>query len=369
MKSFAAPAQLAEALRQGNMIVLLDDEDRENEGDLVMAASLVTPASINFMATHARGLICLTITEARARQLHLPLMVDNNQSSHATNFTVSIEAATGVSTGISARDRAHTVLTAVKPDATAQDLVRPGHVFPLIARNGGVLVRAGHTEAGCDLVGMAGLEPAAVIVEILNQDGSMARREHLLSFARQHSLQIGTIADLIAFRLANERTVHQTHQRAVSLAQGDFTMHVFADDVSGTTHLALCRELVHDRPPLVRVHQYAGVSDAIGLGVQGHWSLQHALGRIATEGGILLLLHYQHESEVRLQEWLQQTTESQEDLRHHTYISHGTGAQILRDLGVGKMRLLSSNLHFGALAAFGLEIVEFVEPEDSHHNQ
>jgi len=344
------------------MVVLLDDEDRENEGDLVAAASLIQPETINFMATHARGLICLTLSEARARQLALPLMVNDNQSPLTTNFTVSIEAANGVSTGISAHDRARTILTAVKPDAAPQDLVRPGHIFPLIARNGGVLVRAGHTEAGCDLVGMAGLEPAAVIVEILREDGGMARRAELAAFATKHNLPIGTIADLIEYRLATERTVRKVHQRKVDLPQGTFTLHAYADQVSGGTHIALCKGELDGNPPLVRVHQYAGLSDAIGLCASGRWSLQHALDQIATDGGLLLLLHYRHDSETNLKDYLYGKQATAPGQSHHTYISHGTGAQILRDLGINKMRLLSSSLQFGALAAFGLEIVEFVEP-------
>ena len=362
MSHYAAPTELATALRQGQMVILVDDQERENEGDLIAAAPLITPQAINFMATHARGLICLTITEARAQALGLAPMVQQNNSPLHTNFTVSIEAATGVSTGISTADRAHTIRTAVKPDANAHDIVCPGHVFPLVARQGGVLVRAGHTEAGCDLVGMAGLESSAVIVEILKEDGSMARRPDLLAFAAKHKLLIGTIADLITYRLEHERTVSKTHQQMVHLPQGDFTMHTFSDSVSKTTHIALEKSSFDTQAPLVRVHQYHGVSDVLGLHASGSWSLQHALTTIGDQGGVLLLLHYPHCSESHLNQFLRNPQSTKGEIGHRSYISHGTGAQILRDMGIREMRLLSSPLHFGGLAAFGLKIVEFIEP-------
>ena len=223
--------EIIEDLRQGRMVVIMDDEDRENEGDLVMAAELVTPAAVNFMARYGRGLICLTLTREHCRQLRLPLMVGVNESAHRTNFTVSIEAADGVTTGISATDRATTILAAVKPDAQPQDIVQPGHIFPLMAQPGGVLVRAGHTEAGCDLVRLAGLTPAAVIVEILNEDGSMARRPDLELFAREHGLKIGTIADLIQYRVRHEKTVERVHDCLLPTEYGNFRMHAYQDCV------------------------------------------------------------------------------------------------------------------------------------------
>ena len=226
--------EILDDLRQGRMVVIMDDEDRENEGDLVMAASKVRPEDINFMARYGRGLICLTLTRDRCRQLRLPLMVSDTDLDHGTNFTVSIEAAEGVTTGISAYDRAHTVRTAVAPDARPEHLRQPGHIFPLMAQPGGVLTRAGHTEAGCDLVRIAGLEPAAVIVEILNEDGTMARRPQLEEFAREHGLKIGTIADLIRYRLEKERSVERIAERDVNTDFGPFRLHCYEDHVNGT---------------------------------------------------------------------------------------------------------------------------------------
>ncbi|MEJ2756427.1 MAG: 3,4-dihydroxy-2-butanone-4-phosphate synthase, partial [Gammaproteobacteria bacterium] len=292
--------ELLDDLRLGRMIILVDDEDRENEGDLVLAASHVTPEAINFMARHARGLICLTLTTQRCQQLGLPLMLDGkkgeNGSQHGTNFTLSIEAATGVSTGISAADRARTVQVAVTPNARPEDLVHPGHVFPIMAQPGGVLNRAGHTEAGCDITRLAGLEPSAVIVEIMNDDGTMARRPDLETFAQTHGLKMGTIADLIEFRLNNERTVECVQTGELDTQYGVFQLHVFRDLVDEhMTHLALVKgPLSTTEPVLVRVHNADPLRDLLGArrdGVLG-WSIQAAMRRIASESGVVVLLDH-----------------------------------------------------------------------------
>jgi 3,4-dihydroxy 2-butanone 4-phosphate synthase/GTP cyclohydrolase II len=272
-------------IRAGRMVILMDDEDRENEGDLVMAATHVRPEDINFMASHGRGLICLTLTRKRCEQLALPLMVQSNLSSHATNFTVSIEAASGVTTGISAADRARTIQAAVAADAQPRDIVQPGHIFPLMAQPGGVLTRAGHTEAGCDLARLAGLEPAAVIVEILKEDGSMARRPDLEVYARQHGLKIGTIEDLIRYRIENEKTVERVASSDLATEHGIFRVHAYHDSIDGAVHLALVMgDLDPDEPTLVRVQLQHTLSDLIDVKREGqHWPLRDVLQRVARE--------------------------------------------------------------------------------------
>src|SRR5512145_1764600 len=241
MVSLNSTDEILEDIRQGRMVVIMDDEDRENEGDLVIAAELVRPEDVNFMARYGRGLICLTLTRDRCRQLRLPLMVTETDRDQRTNFTVSIEAAEGVTTGISAYDRAHTIRTAVQPHARPEDLRQPGHVFPLMAQPGGVLTRAGHTEAGCDLARLAGLPPAAVIVEVLNDDGTMARRPDLEAFAERHGLKIGTIADLIRYRLEKERSVERIAERDIETDFGPFRLCCYEDHVNSTVHLAFVR--------------------------------------------------------------------------------------------------------------------------------
>ncbi len=345
----------------GRMVVLMDDHERENEGDLVMAACQVKAGHINFMSRHGRGLICLALTPEDCERLRLPLMSNRGFSCHGTNFTASIDAGTGVTTGISAADRAHTVRTAVAPDTGPADLVRPGHVFPLMAHPGGVLVRAGHTEAGCDLARLARLHPAAVIVEILNEDGSMARRPQLEQFAEQHSLQLGTIADLISYRMQNEKTVQRLCEQAVHTEFGDFRLLVYKDLIHTGIHYALVAgELEPARPVLVRVHLHDPVLDLTGL-VKGH-NIQRTLLRIGREGGVAVVLcdPLEPEEVVARVESLGSggTMEHPHDLR-----TIGIGAQILVDIGVQKMRVLSSPRRMHALAGFGLEIVEFVEPE------
>jgi len=285
-------------LAAGKMVVIMDDEDRENEGDLLMAAELVRPEDINFMARYGRGLICLTLTRERCKQLRLPLMVSDTDSDHRTNFTLSIEAAEGVTTGISAHDRAHTVLTAVKSDAKPEDLRQPGHIFPLMAQPGGVLTRAGHTEAGCDLVRLAGLSPASVIVEILNEDGTMARRPDLETFAVQHGLKIGTIADLIRYRIDKERSVERIAEQQIETDFGSFRMMCFEDHVNRSVHLALvCGEPTKVDAPLVRVHLQDTLRDLVGVhDTKRSWSLRAAMQRVAAEGtGVIVLLQPKEE--------------------------------------------------------------------------
>jgi 3,4-dihydroxy 2-butanone 4-phosphate synthase/GTP cyclohydrolase II len=360
--------EIIEDIRQGRMVVIMDDEDRENEGDLLMAASLVRPQDINFMATHGRGLICLTLTPERCRQLSLPLMVYDNQAQLGTAFTVSIEAAQGVTTGISAHDRAHTVLTAVEPDAKPQDLVQPGHIFPLMAQPGGVLTRAGHTEAGCDLARLAGLEPAAVIVEILNQDGTMARRPDLERFAEEHDLKVGTIADLIHYRIANEKSVERVAECDLSTEYGEFRLLAYQDIVHEGLHLALVMgEVSPDDLTLVRVQVQNALSDLFGAQMEDTgWPLRDAMRRVAEQGRGVIVVLGQHESPKDLVQRIQNYNEHKKsgepltrEVRHELR-THGIGAQILSDLGVRRMRVLSAPMVVHGLSGFGLEVVEYV---------
>jgi 3,4-dihydroxy 2-butanone 4-phosphate synthase/GTP cyclohydrolase II len=366
MSSLHTIDEILEDLRQGRMVVIMDDEDRENEGDLVMAASKVRPEDVNFMARYGRGLICLTLTRDRCRQLRLPLMVSETDLDQSTNFTVSIEAAEGVTTGISAYDRAHTIRTAVAPDARPEHLRQPGHIFPLMAQPGGVLSRAGHTEAGCDLVRIAGLEPAAVIVEILNEDGTMARRPELEAFARGHGLKIGTIADLIRYRLEKERSVERIAERDVQTDMGPFRLHCYEDHVNGTVHLALVRGVLRaGGEPLVRVHLKDTVRDLVGVHEVGHsWTLRGAMERIAREGEGVVVLLRPHESPLEIAQAVRSGerlavahgAEGAQVLR-----TYGIGAQILRDLGVSRMRVLSAPKQMHGLSAFGLEVAGYVD--------
>jgi 3,4-dihydroxy 2-butanone 4-phosphate synthase/GTP cyclohydrolase II len=371
-------------VRQGRMVVLLDDEHRENEGDLVMAAACVRPEDINFMARYGRGLICLTLTRERCRQLRLPLMVSDTDMNGHTNFTVSIEAAEGVTTGISAYDRAHTVRTAVRADARPEDLRQPGHIFPLMAQPGGVLTRAGHTEAGCDLARLAGFEPAAVIVEILNEDGTMARQADLELFARHHGLKIGTVAGLIRYRLRNERSVERVCEQTVATEFGEFRLHAYEDHVHRDVHLALVRgtldgALDNARAPLVRVHLTDTLRDLIGVQTERGWPLREALQRVAQEGQGVVVILRQGESPRELIEAVQALAPQAFETRAGTagrkrppepaaaagdgnvLRTFGIGAQILQDLGVRRMRVLSAPRQMVGLSAFGLEITEYVE--------
>jgi 3,4-dihydroxy 2-butanone 4-phosphate synthase/GTP cyclohydrolase II len=355
-------------IREGRMVVIVDDEDRENEGDLVMAAAKVRPEDINFMARYGRGLICLTLTRSRCQQLRLPLMVTGTDERQGTNFTVSIEAAEGVTTGISAFDRARTIRVAVAPEARPEDLRQPGHVFPLMAQPGGVLTRAGHTEAGCDFARLAGLEPAAVIVEILNEDGTMARRPQLELFARQHGLKIASIADLIRFRLQKEVSVERISEQNVSTEFGHFRMVCYEDHVNRNVHLALVHgSLTGTDPPLVRVHVQDTLGDVIGVqSPRLGWPLRAALRRIVEAGnGVVVLLRYP-ESPRQLVDGvrtLAQPAPPEPQRRDGATVlrTFGTGAQILRDLGVSRMRVLSAPKQMHALSGFGLEVAEYVD--------
>ena len=360
--------ELLEDLRAGRMIVMMDDADRENEGDLVMAASKVRPEDINFMARFGRGLICLPLTRERCRQLQLPLMVNKNQGRFSTNFTVSIEAAEGVTTGISAYDRAHTIRTAVTPDAGVHDLSQPGHVFPLMSQPGGVLARAGHTEASVDMAMLAGLEPAAVLVEILNEDGSMARQPELEEFAKEHGLKIGTIADLIHYRMQTEKSVDHISTHEVATDFGPFTLHTYRDQIENKLHLALMRGVAHPETPfLVRVHVQNPLSDVLSI----HRSdfgmpLRTALSQIDEAGsGLVLVLGGDKDDEEILRQIQQKPAPSIEpngDNRQSRELrTYGIGAQIIADLGIRKMRVLSAPWKLTGLAGFGLEVEEYID--------
>ncbi len=352
----------------GKMVIMVDDEDRENEGDLLMAAEKVRPEDINYMATHGRGLICLTLSRKRCAQLRLPLMVMDTDQHHATNFTVSIEAASGITTGISAHDRATTVRAAVARDARPEDLRQPGHIFPVMAQPGGVLTRAGHTEAGCDLARLAGLEPAAVIVEILNEDGSMARRPDLERFARTHDIRIGTIADLIRYRLEKERNVERISEMPVETRHGPFTLYCYDDLVSRTVHAALVKGDLSKTPnPLVRVHIQDTLGDVIGVRSRSlGWPLDNAIERVAAEpAGVIVLLRDQ-ESPRDFVESVRGLAEARDEVGERrsgeaVLRTYGVGAQILRDLGLSKIRVLSAPKHLYAISGFDLEIIEYVE--------
>ncbi|MCX7141040.1 MAG: 3,4-dihydroxy-2-butanone-4-phosphate synthase [Proteobacteria bacterium] len=309
-------------IKAGKMVILVDEEDRENEGDLVLAADFVTPEKINFMARFARGLICLTLTEDRCRQLELAPMAQDNRSSHGTAFTVSIEAATGVTTGISAHDRARTVQAAVARDAKPGDIVQPGHVFPIAAQPGGVMVRAGHTEAGCDLTELAGLTPAAVICEIMKDDGSMARLPDLIEFGQAHGLKIGTIADLIHFRSQTESLVERVAERDIATAHGAFRMLAYREKISGATHVALARGAID--PEVIVLLNCAETAEQLA-------------GRVASTA----------------KPWAAGRME---------LLTYGIGAQILRDLNVGKMRLMATPRKMPSMAGWDLEVAEYVQP-------
>ncbi|MCM5572416.1 bifunctional 3,4-dihydroxy-2-butanone-4-phosphate synthase/GTP cyclohydrolase II [Burkholderiaceae bacterium FT117] len=368
--SLATTPEIIAELKAGRMVILVDEEDRENEGDLVLAADFVTPEAINFMARFGRGLICLTLTEERCRQLRLPLMVSANGTVHGTNFTVSIEAAEGVTTGISAADRARTIQVAVARDAKPDDIVQPGHIFPLKAQPGGVLMRAGHTEAGCDLAQLAGLTPAAVICEILKDDGTMARLPDLIEFGREHGLKIGTIADLIQYRNANESLVERLSQRPIETPWGAFTLTAYRDKPGGAPHLALSLgEIFPDRETLVRVHEPLTVLDLLDAGAHGHsWPLPRAMRRIADEGcGAVVLLNCAQPADVLFAELAAAAPQGEAETAASTrrrvgkvdLRTYGIGAQILKDLGVGRMRLLSQPRKIPSMAGFDLEVVGF----------
>ena len=369
--------EILEDLRAGHMVVIMDDEDRENEGDLVMAASCVRAEDVNFMARYGRGLICLTLTRERCRQLRLPLMVSDTDSQHKTNFTLSIEAAEGVTTGISAHDRAQTIRAAVASTAKPEDLRQPGHVFPLMAQPGGVLTRAGHTEAGCDLARLAGFMPAAVIVEILNEDGTMARRPDLEKFAERHGLKIGTIADLIRYRLVNDRlnnepSVERIFDGAVETEFGAFRLCCYEDHVHKNVHVALVKGDLNASPsPLVRVHVNDTLRDLIGVRSERlGWPLRGAIRRIASEPSGVVVILRSEENPREFMESVRQIdrppAEATAPTAHGATVirTYGIGAQILTDLGVKRMRVLSAPKQLQGLAAFDLEITGYVDGDE-----
>jgi len=366
-KGFLSPVdEIIEDLRNGRMIILVDAEDRENEGDLVIPAQMATPDAINFMAKHGRGLICLSLTAQRAQQLRLEYMARQNQARNRTAFTVSIEAREGIATGISAHDRARTIATAIDPTKDFNDIVSPGHVFPLIAREGGVLVRAGHTEASVDLARMAGLYPAGVICEIMNDDGTMARMPDLVAFAQRHALKIGTIEDLIGYRLRHDRIVREVAKTAIESAHGgSFVLYVFETPVEPVEHLAFVKgDLSAPGPVLVRVHAVNVLTDLLGVGAEGPRDslIEKAMGMIAQEGrGVIVLIRDLRPKSVSA--WVAQNAESKRPRRQVTaerrLVEIGVGSQILRTLGVSDMVLLTNAppSRYVGLEAFGLRIV------------
>ena len=360
--------ELIQEIQDGRMIILMDDEDRENEGDLVISASRISSEDINFMARYGRGLICLTLTSEHCKKLNLPLMTNYPNSNFMTNFTVSIEAAEGVTTGISAADRALTIKKAVAVDAKATDLVQPGHVFPLMAQQGGVLSRAGHTEAGCDLARLAGFQSSAVIVEILNEDGSMARRDDLERFAVEHNLKIGTISDLISYRIQNEKTVEHITECNLPTEYGNFVLHAYQDKLNKKLHLALVKgKLIPSEPTLVRVHVENPISDLTGsIAKDRGWPVNNVLERFSNEERAVLVILCNQYTPIELINQIEsyrlpkkKIDDKNENISWDTR-TIGLGAQILFDLGIKKMRLLSAPNHIHALSGFGLEIVEYI---------
>jgi 3,4-dihydroxy 2-butanone 4-phosphate synthase/GTP cyclohydrolase II len=362
--------ELIQDIRDGKMIIIMDDEDRENEGDFIVAAEHCTAETVNFMSKHGRGLICLTLTDEKCKQLSLGLMVRDTQAQHSTNFTLSIEAAEGVTTGISAADRARTIQAAVAMDASPTDIIQPGHIFPLMAQSGGVLTRAGHTEAGCDFSRCAGVDPSAVIVEILNDDGSMARRPDLEKIALEFDMKIGTIADLIKYRVQNEKTVHRESVCSLPTEFGDFTLYTYQDELRGDLHMALVKGSIKpDTPTLVRVHIANPFADLTATTrKEAGWPLRDVLRRVSEEGeGVVVILNNQIESSDLLEEVIRYSELSSEaditskkEMKPMKFRQIGLGAQILSDVGVRKMRVMSNPRKYHALSGFGLEVVEYV---------
>ncbi len=351
--------EIIEDYKQGKMIILMDDENRENEGDLLVAAEKVSKEDINFMATHGRGLICLTLTQERCQLLNLPLMVSQNSDLHSTNFTVSIEAASGVTTGISVADRTKTIIDAVAKDAKPIDIVQPGHVFPLMAQQGGVLIRAGHTEAGCDLARLAGFEPASVIVEILNDDGSMARSGDLHKFGKKHDIKVGTIADLIHYRVENEKSIERISQRPFETKYGKFELYSYLDRIHNDLHIALVKGVIDESSePYVRVHMENIFKDVLQEYKRG-FTINSALNKISdVETGVFLLLRKQ-DNQAILENIDNQDYNSKDDSR-----TFGIGAQILADLGVTNMKSLGNPRKWPGLDGFGINITEYINTKE-----
>ena len=356
---FNETKELIEDIAEGKMVILLDDEDRENEGDLVCAAELIDDKKINFMISKARGLVCLPLSPEKCDKLNLPMMTNNNRAKHGTGFTVSIEAKDGITTGISAVDRALTIQAAANKDALASDIVQPGHIFPLKAMDGGVLNRAGHTEAACDLSRLAGLEPSGVICEIMNDDGTMARRDDLMLFAEKHGLKIGTIADLIQYRAVKEKSVTKEYEREVHIRGNKLTLSAWKDSIFGKLHLSFTKgDLASEEAPIVRVHAPNLIHDLVGVDEFGsRLSFKDAIDRVCEEEvGVLLLIGNQETPD----ELIGHLQGSEKKWVPDTRVS-GVGSQILRELGLKKIRLLAAPLKYPSLSGFDLEVVGFVK--------
>lgn len=364
--TLASTPDIIAELKAGRMVILVDEEDRENEGDLILAADFVTPEAINFMARYGRGLICLTLTQERCKHLNLPLMTYRNGTQYGTAFTVSIEAAEGVTTGISAADRSHTIATAVARDTRADQIVQPGHVFPIMAQPGGVLVRAGHTEAGCDLTALAGLTPAAVICEVIKDDGSMARLPDLIEFGKQHGILIGTIADLIHYRSRTESIVERVAERTMQTAHGAFQAVLYRDKPTGSPHIALVRGTPSpDVDTPVRVHEPLSVLDLLETSTSTHsWTLDAAMKDIAARDlGAIVLLNCGDNKEHLVDVFRAFDEEEKAAVlkrRPVDFKTFGIGAQILRDVGVGRMQVLANPRKLGSMSGWGLEVTGFV---------
>lgn len=346
-------------IKAGKMVIILDDEDRENEGDLVCAADAVTPEIINFMATHGRGLICLALDSDRCDKLNLKPMTANNMANNKTAFTVSIEAKSGITTGISAKDRAHTITTAVSKDAGADDIVQPGHVFPLKAMNGGVLARAGHTEAACDLAKLSGFSPAGVICEIMNDDGSMARRDDLNKFGEKFNIKLGTIADLIDFRLSKESTIEQILEKNINTDFGEFKLGVWRDIIFDEHHFSLSKgDLSSEAAPIVRVQTQSILQDALGLEDLGkNWSIKRSLERISKESaGLFVLINHRDAKSY----WLKQLLNEPVEIKRNRKVI-GIGAQIIKAHGLSKIRFIGTKRKYPGLSGFNIEIEDFID--------
>ena len=354
--------EILSSIKKGEMVIIMDDENRENEGDLIMASQFVKPSDINFMASKGRGLICLTLTESRCKTLELSLLKQSgSESSKETNFTVSIDAIKGVTTGISASDRAKTIQAVVRKNAKPTDFAQPGHVFPIMAKNGGVLNRAGHTEAGCDLARLAGLEPSSVIVEILNDDGSMARKKDLVAFAKKHKLKIGTIEDLIKYRISNEKTVQRISQQTIKTKYGSFTSIFYKDILTSNIHFALVKNKISpEKATLTRVHVQNTLTDTIGLVSPSSWPLDDALKKISKsrQGALVFITNTMTEADTSNIEMIQQKKSNKGV--YEDYRTVGIGAQILNDIGVRKMNLMSAPKKYHGINAFGLEVVKHI---------
>ncbi len=349
---------IIEDIRLGKMVILMDDEDRENEGDILVAADKITPEFVNFMAKEGRGLICLTITEERAKQLNLQPMVQNNTETFGTNFTVSIEATDGITTGISAADRATTIAAAVAQNANAASIVSPGHIFPIIARQGGVLVRAGHTEAGCDLGRLAGLEPSCAIVEVLNPDGTMARRPQLEEFGKKHGIKLGTIENLIKYRLSTESIISRIEEKPLETEYGLFDVITYQDSIDNRFHYAMVKSgtvIKKSEPTLVRVHTQDTLVDLFHA-KSNRWSMSEAMEKIAKDGGVFVMIgkkEEKHHDDIFAQKPVTPTQSRSQEI--------GIGSQILHDLGIGKINLLSSSTNkYHSLGGFDLEVVKYI---------